>query len=241
MSVTCECGAIGERELATGRLGELLNGLGWICQACTERMEREEAEKAVRERFASRARTSSVPRELRRSLDELQVTARNTEALAKARAWVAGELRGLLLTGPVGTGKTSIAAAAAWERQLHRPALWASVPIMLAHALRAFDDLEREGAMQAITGKGTLALDDLDKVKPSEWAAAQLFAAIDSRVAAGRPLLVTTNLTPSALAAKIGGDFGEAIASRLVGYCDVVCVGGDDRRLTLPRSHVRAA
>lgn len=236
MEVTCECGTVGERQVALGKIGEALNMFGWVCPACSERLEQEEAIAGDRKRVASRERFSTVPAALRRDIADLQVTPRNTEALRRAREWADGEISGLLLTGPVGVGKTSIAAAAVWERQLRRPALWASVPVMLANALRAFDDEQRAAAMDAITGIGALALDDLDKVKPSEWAAAQLFAAIDSRYAAGRGLLVTMNLTPDELATKLGVDFGEAIASRLVEYCAVVVIDGADRRLQVPSS-----
>lgn len=231
MTVTCECGAVGERQVADGLLGATLNRLGWVCPECTEREQLEDAQRAERDRYISREKFSSVPRGLRRGLDELQVTSRNIAAIADARAWAAGELPGLLLTGPVGTGKTWIAAAAVWERQLRKPVRWASVPTMLANALRAFDDEERAGAVDAISGRGALALDDLDKVKPSEWVASQLFSAIDSRVAAARPLLITMNSTPGELETRLGPDFGEAIASRLIGYCKIVVLDGADRRL----------
>lgn len=231
MTVTCECGAVGERQVADGLLGPTLNRMGWVCATCTERELAEDLERANRERYTSREKFSSVPIGLRRTLDDLELTSRNTEAIAEARAWAAGELPGLLLTGPVGTGKTWIAAAAVWERQLTKPVRWASVPTMLANALRAFDDEERAGAVDAISGKGALALDDLDKVKPSEWVASQLFSAIDSRVAAARPLLITMNSTPGEIETRLGPDFGEAICSRLVGYCKIVVLDGADRRL----------
>lgn len=231
MTVTCACGTVGERGIADGILAPTLNRLGWVCPACTEREELEDAARAERDRYTSREKFSSVPLGLRHTLDELELTSRNAEAIAAARSWTAGELPGLLLTGPVGTGKTWIAAAAVWERQLRKPVRWASVPTMLANALRAFDDEERAGAIDAISGKGALALDDLDKVKPSEWVASQLFSAIDSRVAAGRPLLITMNSTPGEIETRLGPDFGEAICSRLIGYCKSIVLDGADRRL----------
>lgn len=232
MNVSCECGAVSEREIATGFGADFLNSSPYVCPDCIERREREEQVAELREQRERRDRHSTVPLALRRDLAELTATARNAKAIEMARAWRDGELTGLLLTGPVGTGKTSIAAAAVWERQLTRKAVWASVPVMLANALRAFDDADRAASVDVITRAGALSLDDLDKVKPSEWAAAQLFAAIDTRVAAGQPLLATMNLSPGALGAKLGEEFGEAIASRLIGYCDIVVVDGDDWRLS---------
>jgi DNA replication protein DnaC len=238
IAVMCAgCGAPGERELVDhgGPFGEFVNSLPWHCPPCAERLEAEEAAAEQREqdrqahvRLDTR---SSIPQALRRDLSSLEVTPRNAQALDAARAWSLGELPGLLLTGPVGTGKTSIAAAAAWERNLRYGVVWTSVPVMLAKALAAFDDEDRAEAMRAITGVGSLVLDDLDKVKPSEWAATQLFAAIDSRYAQGAPLLVTTNLTLDQLADKLGVDFGDAIASRLAEYCRTVVIDGPDRRL----------
>jgi DNA replication protein DnaC len=103
--------------------------------------------------------------------------------------------------------------------------------VVVQDMLRAFGDEDRAAAVDAITGRGGLVLDDLDKVKPSEWACAQLLAAIDSRVQDDRSLLVTMNVTLGQLAEKLGPGWGDAIASRLAGYCEIVAVGGEDRRL----------
>ena len=48
---------------------------------------------------------------------------------------------------------------------------------------------------------------------------------------AGAPLLVTTNLGLDALAAKFPEPFGDAIVSRLAGYCEAFALQGHDRRL----------
>jgi DNA replication protein DnaC len=74
-------------------------------------------------------------------------------------------------------------------------------------------------------------LDDLDKARPSAFAAEQVFNAVDLCITHGSPLLVTTNLTPSQLATHWPAPHGEAIASRLAGFCELHELTGPDRRL----------
>ncbi len=178
-----------------------------------------------------RNRDSTIPRGLRRDLAALQWDPENTAAGVACARWRDGHHKGVVLTGTMGVGKTSIAAAAAWERSLKHPIVYVSVPLLLQHMARAFNDAERATALGALTARGGLVLDDLDKVKASEWSSAQLLAAIDSRVQDDRPLLVTMNRTLGELAEKLGREYGGPIASRLAGYCEVVSVGGPDRRL----------
>jgi DNA replication protein DnaC len=59
----------------------------------------------------------------------------------------------------------------------------------------------------------------------------KLQAAIDGRMENGVPLLVTTNLSLRQIAEKYPQPEGEAIASRLFGYCRAFRVDGVDRRM----------
>jgi DNA replication protein DnaC len=97
---------------------------------------------------------------------------------------------------------------------------------------RGFNDERRTRALNRLTStQAPLVLDDLDKAKPTVFAAEQIFCAIDGAIVNKRPLIVTANVMPSALAAKWPAPHGEAIASRLAGYCRVCMVKGDDRRI----------
>jgi DNA replication protein DnaC len=152
--------------------------------------------------------------------------------MAAARRWADGDLRGLFLCGPIGVGKTTLAAAATVHRLRFRGVRWVLVPSLIAKSFG--DQRAKEEVAAVLTGKGALVLDDLDKVKAGDWVAAQLFAAIDSRITAGAPLLVTTNKDVGDIAVKFGSEFGDAIASRLVGYCGedgMHEMRGPDRRL----------
>lgn len=145
--------------------------------------------------------------------------------------WAAGKLRGITLSGAAGVGKTTIAAAAA-DGLLHRQAVrWLSVPALFARLGQGFDDEDRHEVLRLLASPVALVLDDVDKARPTEYAAEQLFLAVDTRVAAGAPLLVTTNLALSELAGRWPEPFGETIASRLGGYCKTFEVQGADRRL----------
>lgn len=160
--------------------------------------------------------------------------AKRDKALPAIMEWAEGSSsKGLLLFGEVGTGKTWLAAAAVNKWLEHGPIRWCSVPVLLAQVGQAFGDEDRAKAISVLTGKGPLVLDDLDKVVPRDYALSQLFTAIDARYAAGAPLLVTTNKSPGELARRFGDEFGDPIASRLVGHCKVLEIDGPDRRLEL--------
>lgn len=237
----CECGTPVEVEIPDGVKGAFREMvLRWqvVCDRCEKRnaaeqeaRERESAETVRLSAYRTRVRKCGIPMLFREkdwvSLD----TDGRRDVIDAARRWAAGDLRGLLLTGEVGVGKTYLAAVAAWA-YLHRgPLRWTSVPGLMASLAADWNSPRRQAALNLIDGTDALALDDLDKSRPSAYAAEQLFGAIDARVAAGAPLLVTTNLSLGELVEKYPDPFGESIGSRLAGYCEAYGLLGSDRRL----------
>jgi DNA replication protein DnaC len=176
-----------------------------------------------------RERDCGLPSELRR----LAWEPRETAAVKAAKRWAAGELPGLLLIGAVGRGKTWLAATAAWHRLGVEPIRWTLGSDLVAMIDAGFGSTERSQALNIVRSARGLVLDDLDKVRPTAAVAEMMLLAIDKRITAGRPLLVTTNCEPSELAKHFVEPYGDAIVSRLRGYCRAYRLGGDDRRVQL--------
>lgn len=210
-----------------------------LCEGCAAAREQEaelhEERERQRERVEKRLGRSGIPRKWRSAVFEsIEDDAPRREAIGAAMEWGLGERRGLLLHGPVGRGKTAIAAAAAVARLQIQAVRWIGVADLLLTLSLPFDAPERAKALRALQigdRRVALVLDDLDKAKPTDHALAPLFVAVNEWVEAEQPLLVTLNRTLDELAADFGDRFGEPIASRLAEHCKLVEVGGRDRRI----------
>lgn len=224
------------RNYAGHSFGKLLASLPLYCDKCVADLEAQDAaqesESEARDRSArltERIVKSGLPsRHHGASLNALQ---HSNGVLSTAHQW-AEKGGGLLLTGPVGAGKTTIAGAAAWRRLQRGRLFWTTAPLLMARLGSGLSTPARTDALVALSSSDPLVLDDIDKARPTEYGAEQIFLAVDYRVEHKSPLLVTSNLQPSELATRWPEPYGPAIASRLVGYCQVVKVSGPDRRLS---------
>lgn len=202
------------------------------CASCADRAETERLEGESQRARDDRAREAKIPPTFRglRWEDMHASSEHRTRAIERLQEWSSSkDAGGVLLYGGVGVGKTRLAATATWARLARYRVHWVSVAVLFANLTAAFSTDERKEALRVLTGVGPLVLDDLDKIALGENSRSHLFVAIDRRITAGAPLLVTSNLTPRELAER----FGEAIASRINGYCGAFELDGPDHRLAL--------
>lgn len=197
--------------------------------------------KNERERLLREARQ----RRLERIIPPLfaDATADNPNALE----WIVNPQGTLLLTGPVGSGKTHLAWALVRmfmddPTQLTRKAAGYSVAQML-HYLRPGNALQRPktiydeyggskqgfetvDVMHECQTVDLLIVDDVGTEKLSEWGAEQLWLIVDHRYQHRLPTIVATNVRP----AELAGFVGDRIASRWAFNSTVIPVVGADRR-----------
>ena len=154
---------------------------------------------------------------------------RQPNAYALAQAFAARPEGNLALYGAFGTGKTHLLAAIA------NAVTSAGFTCRFASVVSLFDALQErlqlgqdyhELVRRAI-GAPLLVLDDLDKLKPSEFREETLYKLLNGRNTAGLPLALSANSSPDELARWIG----EASRSRLMDRLIPVPMNGPDYRL----------
>ncbi|MDP2182038.1 MAG: ATP-binding protein [Actinomycetota bacterium] len=135
---------------------------------------------------------------------------------------------GLYLYGPVGSGKTYLAAALALKA-IHdgRDTKWLSCASWLGALKASFSGAEAPRPSSWFADCDLLAVDDVGAEKPSEWVVEQLFQVVNRAYEDDVQLIVTSNLSLTRLQDRIG----ERIVSRFAEMCDLREMNGADRRI----------
>ena len=206
-----------------------------LCQCATaardarivERQQQEEMDELERLRSAG-----IVSQRLRNATFE-NVDGQNASVIEKLRRYVSKwpEMRekniGLLLYGAVGAGKSYGAACIANALIAQRiPAFMSNFSGILNGMGETF---EKNSYISSLMRYPLLILDDFGVERSTEYSLEQVFNVIDSRYRAGKPLIVTTNLTLADL--KSPADTAHRrIYDRLLEMCVPINFGTEGRR-----------
>jgi DNA replication protein DnaC len=131
---------------------------------------------------------------------------------------------GLLLMGPVGTGKTHLAVAV--MRAIQAGVLISAIEL-LQEILESYRTHAGCPRLELARDTELLVLDDLGAEASGDWATREIFELIGYRYEMALPLIVTTNCT----LASLGKRLGPRTVSRLSEMCEVVQLSGPDYRI----------
>lgn len=131
------------------------------------------------------------------------------KALSRVKAWAGGKAGNLILSGPVGVGKSHLAKAALWEAAT---ALVRGRYLTMAGFDHWSKDFEaapelKERRRDALWAVKRLVIDDVGSGnrEGSAFVKERLTEALDGRYRLGVPTLLTTNLTEEeAIVAEVG-------------------------------------
>lgn len=228
-------------------------------KAEAERLAKEEAERRTEEdrKFNERIRkiigeSGMGERFLRRTFDTFQITAKNQSAARAAKRYAEGfaELlpkqgqpepgrNGLFIVGPMGTGKTHLAAAIA--NQLIKqgtPVICMTMIDLLERIKRTFakGDVDEGSVLRLYKTVPLLVIDDMGKEQPTEWAVSTVYNIVNGRYEAYLPTIVTTNYDSKALIARMTPQAtrdsvtAKATIDRLNEMCRVIILDGESWR-----------
>lgn len=136
---------------------------------------------------------------------------------------------GLLLMGPVGTGKSFLAGCIA------NALLEQGERVMMTNFSRILNELtnyqaDKNQIVQDLVDYPLLIIDDLGIERNSGFALEQVYNVIDSRYCKMKPLIVTTNMGLHEMREESQDIPHKRIYSRILEMCVPVYCGGADRR-----------
>lgn len=140
-----------------------------------------------------------------------------------------GAMKGLLLLGPVGTGKTHLLSAICLALiKIHgvQP-VYRTTNDYLRRMKDRFDNPEAADEFDLCASEcEVLALDDLGLERPTDWSVNELCDLVDTRYREDLTLIAASNLTLPAMENVYGG----RLTDRLCQMCDFLTCDGESRR-----------
>lgn len=147
---------------------------------------------------------------------------------------------GLLLYGNVGTGK-SYGAACIANRLIEQsiPACMINLSTVL-NSMGGFQSEEKNTYIADLMRYPLLILDDFGMERQTEYALEQVFNVIDARYRAGKPLIITTNLSMAELSNPKSLEH-RRIYDRILEMCQPLNFGNNGRRSDRGKEKMRKA
>lgn len=145
------------------------------------------------------------------------------------------KMKGLIFCGSVGTGKTFYASCIANALiDEGKKCLVTNFATLVNEMQGMFEG--RQEYINSLNGYSLLVIDDLAAERNTDYMNEIVWNVIDARYRIGKPLIVTTNLSPKDLNAT--EDIAkQRIYSRILEMCIPVVVEGEDRRKTKMRKN----
>lgn len=224
------CGECGQPKEARIEFRGSVQTLPCMCRCAEEAWNRKEAEFKERQRKIriEQLRVNGIQDEHLQSCRfenaEDSIYVRKCKQFVEHWDEIRKENTGLLLSGPVGTGKTFCAACIANELIDHGvPVLMTSFPSVLGSRY-VLNDIIREA-----NSFDLIIVDDLGTERDTDYAAEVVYQFVDARYRSGKPMIVTTNLAPKDLRTQPDVKY-RRIYDRVLEMCVPMVFNGDNRR-----------
>ena len=240
MIITKHCDKHGDYQATSGEvLGKVIESSCPQCLAEIEAKEAEEKRAQIEAAMVERAKAMNLrPKYYYATLDsfdaynaELQNAKRTTQGL------IDGKVLSLLFVGPVGTGKTHLAAAALNAKKSGMYMTMYEISATIRASYSARDEKTELEIVNGLASVPLLVIDEIGRTKGGDTELNWLSYIIDRRSASGLPFILLSNKHLS-VDCKIQGGcqdcidnyFGEDIVSRLCEKGYIVKFAGNDYR-----------
>lgn len=196
------CGKCGSRKQLRVKFGDRTHVVRCVCKCESKELEEKKKQEEYEEqmRRINRLKEASMMDKKYREVtfDKYEVREENKKVFEMAKKYadrfqdMYKENKGLLLYGPVGTGK-SFTAACIGNYLLNN-----AKPVIMTSFVKILQDIwenDREAEYITILNSASLLIiDDLGTERETDYALEKVYNIIDSRVRANKPMIITSNL-----------------------------------------------
>lgn len=196
------CGKCGSRKRLRVKFGDKTHVVRCVCKCESKELEEKKKQEEYEEqmRRINRLKEASMMDKKYREVtfDKYEVREENKKVFEMAKKYVDRfqdmykKNQGLLLYGPVGTGKSFTAAC------IGNYLLDNAKPVIMTSFVKILQDIwenDREAEYITILNSASLLIvDDLGTERETDYALEKVYNIIDSRVRANKPMIITSNL-----------------------------------------------